>query len=95
MHILLGFAAFVGLVAFAFGMDAARNIVRIVFGLIAIAAVMFAASIAYDVWIEPWWAVSNFSITKGISRIYAKLWWMIPVAVIYYGMSALVQMNES
>jgi hypothetical protein len=49
MHFLIGLAALVGLIAFAFGERAAVTIVQIVLGLMALGAAAFVAAIVVGV----------------------------------------------
>lgn len=48
MHVLLGIAVLVGLIAFAFGSEVARMFAIIVLSCIGLAIVAFVCSVAYD-----------------------------------------------
>jgi hypothetical protein len=52
MHILIAFAVLVGLVAFAFGGDVARNVVRTCLLFVVMASLAGLTYVAVDVWRE-------------------------------------------
>lgn len=49
MHFLIGFAALIGLIAFAFGERAAVVLVQIVLGLMGLCVAAFVGAIVYGV----------------------------------------------
>jgi hypothetical protein len=67
MQYLVGLVIVIGLVAFAFGADAARAIVRVVLGLAAVAVLAFVAYVVWDVadigaWLEAHRMVRSFCV---------------------------------